>query len=89
MKWQALKAKDDCSFWSSAKLCKGLSKINDSSKSSLRKWIIYHPYVIKYHIKNDCIVVKFYDIIRRVNTELRQKVLLQVSLRELHTDMQK
>ena len=40
MKRRELKAKEDCSFWSSAKRHKGLLKINDSLKYSFRKWII-------------------------------------------------
>ena len=59
MKPRALKAKDDFSFWSSAKLCKEFSKINDTFKSELQKWIISHPHVIPYPIANDYITVKF------------------------------
>ena len=40
-------------------------------------------------IKNDYITVKFDDGIREVKTELRHKVLLQVSVHELHIDMLK
>ena len=89
MKQRVLKAKDDCSSWSSGKHCKIFSKINDSVKSSLRKWTISHPHVIKSCIENDYIVVKFDDGIRGSNTELRQKVLLQVSVHEVHMDIKK
>ena len=82
MKLRALEAKDDCSFWSSAKCPKGFSKINDSVKSSLQKRIISHPLLIQSTIENDWVTVKFYNGIIGVKTELCQKVLLQVSVRE-------
>ena len=85
IKWRALKAKQDCSFWSSAKPRKGFSKINYSVKYSLQRWIISHPHVIQSHISNDCITVKFDGENGGVNTELLQKVILRVSVRELHT----
>ena len=85
MNWGVLKYKQDCLFCSSEKRRKIFAKINDSVKSSLKKWIISHPHVIKYSIANDYISVKFDYGNGRVNTELRQKVLLQVYVCELHT----
>ena len=76
MKWHALKSIDDCLCLPSAKGRKLFTKIYDSFKSSLQKWIIYHPYVIQYPIANYYITVKFDDGIRAVNTELSNKVLL-------------
>ena len=87
MKWQSLKDKRDCLFWSSAKRRKGFTNINDSDKSSLQKWIIYQPNVLQYPIANDCIKVKFDNVNGGVKTELNQKVLLQVYGREIHIDM--
>ena len=84
MKRRSLKSKQYFSFWSSAKHRKGFSKINDSVKSSLQKWIISHPHVIQYAITNDYITVKFDDGNGGVKTEIRQEVLLQVSVHELH-----
>ena len=89
MSRRALKSEQDCSFWSSEKLRKVFSKNYDSVKSSLQKWITYHPHVIKSPIVNDYITVKFDDGNLGVKTEIRQKVLLHVSVREIHTDMQK
>ena len=86
MKGQALKAKDDSSFWSSAKRRNLFFKINDSVKYSLQKWIIYHLHVIKYPIVNYYITFKFDDGIIVVKTEIHQKVILQVSVCELHID---
>ena len=89
MKRRALKAKQDFSFWLSAKSRKYCSKINNSVKSALQKWIISHPHVIKSTIEYNYITVKLDDGYRPVNTEVRQKVFLQISFRELHKDMQK
>ena len=89
MKRRALNAKDDFSFWSSEMFCKGFKKINDSAKSSLKKWIISRPNIIQYHIRNDYIKVNFDAVIRGVNTELSRKVLLQVSVCKIYTDTQK
>ena len=60
LKWRALKAKQDCLFWSSEKLRKGYSKINNIFKSYLQKWIISHPRVIHSPIEKDYIKVKSY-----------------------------
>ena len=76
MKWRALKAQKDCLFWSPVKHHKLFSKISDSVKSFLQKWVISHPHIIRYPIANDDITVQFYDVNRVVNTELRQKVIL-------------
>ena len=84
MKRWALKAKQDRSFWSSAKHHKGLSKINDIVKSSLQKCILFHRNVIKDTILNDHIAVNFDDVNGVMKTELRQKATLQVSVRKLH-----
>ena len=89
MKRQELKDKDDCSYWSSAKLCKGFSKINDSVKSSLQKWIISHPPVIQFTIENYYIKVKVDGENGGAKIELCQKALLQVSVHGPHMDILK
>ena len=89
MKWRALKARQYCSFWSSAKSCKGCSKINHSFKSSLQKRIISYLHIIQSPIAYFYITFKFDDEIRVVSTKLRQKVLLQVYVPEIHMDMPK
>ena len=61
IKWRELKSEQDYLFWSSAKLCKGFSKINDSVNSSLQKWIISHPNLINYYTANGYINVKIDD----------------------------
>ena len=65
------------------------SIINDSVKSYLQTWIISHPHVIKYPIANDYSTVNFNDGNGGTKTELRQKVLIQVSVRELHVGILK
>ena len=57
MKWRVLKSKQDCAFWSSEKYRGGFPNINDSVESDLQKWILSHPCVIQYTIKNYCIKV--------------------------------
>ena len=89
MKRRALKTKDGCSFWTSEKRRKGFSKINYSVKSYFHKWVISHSLMIQFPIENYYIRVKFDNVLRGVNIELRQKMLLQVSVREVHIYMQK
>ena len=84
MKQRALRDRDDCSIWSSEKYPKVFLKINGSVKYSLKKLIISHPHAIQSPISNYYITFKFSDVTIGVNTELRQKVILQVSVRELH-----
>ena len=62
-------------------------KINDTVKYLLKKRTISRPHVIPYPISNDNTIVNFDDVIRGVKTEIRQKVLLQVSISELHIYM--
>ena len=82
-----MKAKEDCLFCSSAKFCKGFSKIDNSVKPFLQKWIIYHPHVIQSPIAKYYITIRFDDGVRGVKIKLCQKVILQVSILELHIDM--
>ena len=49
--------------------------------------MIYHPHVIKYLISNNYITRKAENGVRGVKTELHQKILLKVSVHELHIDM--
>ena len=88
MKQQALKSKQDCSFWSSKNAVK-FSNISDSVKSDLQKWIMLYPHIIQYLISNYYIILKLDDVNGVSNTELHHKVLLQVFYREIHIDMLK
>ena len=78
MKWQARQAKQECYFWSSSEPHEGFSKINDSVKYLIQKWIISHPHVIQSPIVNNYIAVNVYYEIRGVNTELLHTVIIQV-----------
>ena len=60
------------------------SKINDSVKSVLQKWIIFSPHLIHCTIVNNNIKVKLYDGNRVDKTEIHQRVLVQISVHELH-----
>ena len=63
---------------------KGHSKINKQIKRNLYTWITCHPQVVQSPISNDCLKVVLDD-----NTEpqLVPKLLLQVSVRELHNSL--
>ena len=63
---------------------KGNSKIDEQIKKSLYKWIIHHPQVVQLPIVNDCLKVK---IDGHAEPQLVTKMLLQVSVRELHNKL--
>ena len=63
---------------------KGNSKINDQIKKSLYNWIMHHPQVVQSPIVNDCLKVK---IDGHTEPQLVPKLLLQVSVRELHNNL--
>ena len=83
-----MKAKQDFLYWSSAK-CRKILKIVDSVKSALQKWITSHPHVIQSPIANDYSKVKLAYGNGGANTELSHKLILQVSVCELHIYMLK
>ena len=84
MKWRALKSKQDCQFWSCAKVRKVFSKMNDSVNYSLQKWIIYLPHVIQSPIEKYYITVEFDDENGGLKTEVSKKLFLKLSVREPH-----
>ena len=61
MKWRVLKAKQECSFWSSTKCHERFLKIYYSVKYFIQKWMISHQRVIQCPITKDYIAVKFDD----------------------------
>ena len=63
---------------------KGYSKINERIKCNLYTWIKRHPQVIQSQISNDCLKVMLDD---QIEPQLVPKLLLQVSLRELHNSL--
>ena len=63
---------------------KGNSKINYQIKKSLYNWIIHHPQVVQSPIVNDFLKMK---IDGHTEPQLVPKLLLQVSLRELHNNL--
>ena len=71
------------SFWK-RKGKKGHSKINEQIKRNLYTWIIRHPQVVQSPISNDCLKVVLDD---QSEPQLVPKLLLQVSVRELHNSL--
>ena len=63
---------------------KGNSKINDQIKKSLYNWIMHHPQVVQSPIVNDCLKV---IIDGHTEPQLVPKLLLHVSIRELHKNL--
>ena len=63
---------------------KGHSKINDKVKCNLYVWITRHTQVFQSPIYNDCLKVVFDD---QTEPQLVPKLLLQVSVRELHNSL--
>ena len=60
------------------------SKINDQIKRNLYTWITRHPQVIQSLISNDFLKVMLDD---HTEPQLVPKLLLQVSVRELHNSL--
>ena len=53
-------------------------------KRNLYTWITRHPQVVQAPISNDCLKVVFDD---QIEPQLVTKLLLQVSVRELHNSL--
>ena len=60
------------------------SKINEQIKRNLYTWITRHPQVVHSPISNDCLKVLLED---QTEPQLVPKLLLQVSVRELHNSL--
>ena len=60
---------------------RGHSKINQQVKKALYNWILQYPQVVHSPIANVCLKV---SIDGQVETQLVPKLLLNVSIRELH-----
>ena len=58
--------------------------MNEQIKRNLYKWITRHPQVVQSPISNDCIKVVLDD---QTEPQLVPKLLLQVSVRELHNSL--
>ena len=67
--------------WTKKTKLKGHSKINEWIKRNMCAWITRHPQVVQLPISNDCPKVMFDD---QTEPQLVPKLLLQVSVRELH-----
>ena len=69
------------SQWTKKTKRKGHSKINEQIKRNLYACITHHPQVFQSPISNDCLKVLLDD---QIEPQLVPKLLLQVSVRELH-----
>ena len=78
------KAMKVCSSLWTHKKQKGHSKINEHIKRNLYTWITRHPQAVQPPISNDCLKVVLYD---QTEPTLVPKLLLQVSVRELHNSL--
>ena len=72
------------SLWTKKKKRKEHSKTNEQIKYNLYAWITRHIQVVQSPISNDCLKVMFDD---QTEPQLIPKLLLQVSVRELHTSL--
>ena len=72
------------SLWTKKTKQKGHSKINEQIKRNLYTWITRHPQVVQSPISNDCLKVMLDD---QTEPQLVPKLLLQVSVRELHNSL--
>ena len=69
------------SLWTKKPKRKRHSKINDQIKRNMYTWITHNPQVVQSPISNNCLKVMF-DY--QKEPQLVPKLLLQVSVRELH-----
>ena len=71
-------------LWTKKIKRKGHSKINKQIKRNVYTWITCHPQVVQSPISNDCLKVMLDD---QTEPQLVPKLLLQVSVRELHNSL--
>ena len=69
------------SLWTKKSKRKGHSKIDEQIKHNLYTWITLHPQVVQSSVSNYCLKVGVDD---QTEPQLVPKLLLQVSVRELH-----
>jgi hypothetical protein len=70
--------------WSNVQSRKGYSKVSPEIRSKFLKWFMNHPNVIESPITNETILV---HNLATGEKERVNKLLLQISIRELHNDM--
>ena len=71
--------------WSSVAARRKYSKITSELKVKLHNWILRHPHVIKSPYPQDTLLWKKQD----GTVERIPKILISISIRELHNDMLK
>ena len=70
--------------WALKKKRKGNLKIDEQIKKSLYNWIMHHQPVLQSPVVNDFLKVKIDGI---TEPQLVPKLLLQVSVREIHNNL--
>ena len=63
----------------------GYSKVSSTLKKALHEWVINHPSVVASPIKKDTLKVR--DPETGLKTKVVNKLLLEISVRELHNDL--
>ena len=76
--------KSETTPWTLKQKQKGNEKINDRKNKSLYNWIIHHPQVVQLQIINDGLKLNI-DV--KTEPQFVPKLLLQVSVRELHNSL--
>ena len=71
--------------WSSVEKRKGYSKVSPKLRKRLFEWINNHPHIVNSPISNDTLLVP--DPEQPGNRVRVSKLLLQISIRELHNDL--
>ena len=71
-------------LWTKKNKKKRALKINEQIKRNLYTWITRHPQVVQSPLSNDCIKAVLYY---QTEPTLVPKILLQVSVRELHNNL--
>ena len=71
-------------LWSSIAKRRGHTKINQNIKEDFYNYILYHPQVVQYPIEDYC---PYVSIGGNPEIGLTPKLLLKVSVRELHSSI--
>jgi hypothetical protein len=70
--------------WASVKKRKGFSKVTPEIRKNLVKWILEHPHIIQSPLVSDTLMIFNPETGQKERTN---KLLCEVSIRELHNDM--
>jgi hypothetical protein len=74
----------DSVSWANVQSRKGYSKVSPEIRSKFLEWFMAHPYVVESPISNETVLV--HNLLTGAKERVN-KLLLQISIRELHNDM--